>query len=80
MLEDIKSEEFTVLKGAFLELEANGQCHTLQVIEVRPYDPHSERPQPPLLSGPAREARPHAAARYLSAAPPCSRCARRRVG
>jgi hypothetical protein len=50
------------------------------VIEVRPYDPHSERPQPPLLGGPAREARPHAAARYLSAAPPCSRCARRRVG
>jgi hypothetical protein len=47
MLEDIKSEEFTVLKGASLELEANGQRHTLQVIEVRPYEPHSERPQPP---------------------------------
>jgi hypothetical protein len=28
MLEDIKSEEFTVLKGASLELEANGQHHT----------------------------------------------------
>lgn len=27
MLEDIKSEEFTVLKGASLELEANGQHH-----------------------------------------------------
>jgi hypothetical protein len=34
MLEDIKSEEFTVLKGTSLELEANGQRHTLQVIEV----------------------------------------------
>jgi hypothetical protein len=57
MLEDIKSEEFTVLKGTSLELEANGQRHTLQVIEVRLYDPHSERPQPPfsvvLLAGDA---------------------------
>jgi hypothetical protein len=47
MLEDIKSEEFTVLKGTSLEIEANGQRHTLQVIEVRPYEPHSERPQSP---------------------------------
>jgi hypothetical protein len=42
MLEDIKSEEFTVLKRTSLELEANGQHHTLQVIGVRLYDPHSE--------------------------------------
>jgi len=42
MLEDIKSEEFTVLKGTSLELEANGQHHTLQVIGVHLYDPHSE--------------------------------------
>lgn len=28
MLEDIKSEEFTVLKGTSLGLEANGQRHT----------------------------------------------------
>ena len=55
MLEDIKSEEFTVLKGTSLEIEANEQRHTVQVIEVRPYEPHSERPQPPfsvvLLAG-----------------------------
>jgi hypothetical protein len=55
MLEDIKSEEFTVLKGTSLEIEANGQRHTVQVVEVRPYKPHSERPQPPfsvvLLAG-----------------------------
>jgi hypothetical protein len=75
MLEDIKSEEFTVLKGTSLELEANGQRHTLQVIEVRPYDSHSERPQPP-FSVVLLAARAVTAAGHLSAVPPCPRRAR----
>jgi hypothetical protein len=76
MLEDIKSEEFTVLKGTSLEIEANGQRHTLQVIEVRPYEPHSERPQSPFSVVLLAQRALLLPQGYLSAASSCPRRAR----
>jgi hypothetical protein len=47
MLENIKSDEFTALRDTPLALEADGHRHTLRVAEVRRFEPHGERPEPP---------------------------------